>query len=118
MRFDIKYIQIVNSLKIQYDPVMTSLLRNSSTQWRVVVTTGKFLKTLKLLQLEYKSWDSPTAETESNTTNTEQNRHFHSVSSHNKRTQHTEDAVLSWIPIYSQSIHGLLLACTQSVARG
>ncbi|XP_029300802.1 heat shock protein 30-like [Cottoperca gobio] len=28
---------------------------------------GKFLNTLALLQLEYKSWDSPTAETESNT---------------------------------------------------
>ncbi|CAK6962055.1 heat shock protein 30-like [Scomber scombrus] len=79
--------------------------------------TRKFLKTLVLLQLEYKSWDSPTAETESNTTNTEENRHFHSLSSHNKRTQHTEDAVLSWTPVYSQSIHGLLLACTQSVAR-
>lgn len=26
--------------------------------------TGKFLKTLELLQVEYKSWDSQTAETE------------------------------------------------------
>ncbi|XP_037607890.1 heat shock protein beta-11 [Sebastes umbrosus] len=42
--------------------------------------TGKFLKTLDLLQLEYKSWDSPTAETESDT---KENTHF------NKRTQHT-----------------------------
>ncbi len=66
----------------------SALLSNSPTQWRAVVMTGKFLKTLELLQFQYKSWDSPTAETESNTSNTEENTHFNSVSSHNKRTQH------------------------------
>lgn len=62
-----------NFLKNRNDPVKSGVLSNSSTQWRAVVTTGKFPKTLDLLQLEYKSWDSPTAETESNSSNTEEN---------------------------------------------
>ncbi|XP_058473629.1 heat shock protein 30-like [Solea solea] len=39
--------------------------------------TGKFLKTLELLQLEYKSVDSPTAETEDNTRRTDTLTVFH-----------------------------------------
>ena len=99
-------------------PVTSSLLCNSSTQWRAVVMTGKFLKTLELLQLEYKSWDSPTAETERHT---EEKRHFNSVWSDNKRTQHwthSQDDVLSWTPVCPQTIHGLLLARPQSVSTG
>ncbi|KAI3361673.1 hypothetical protein L3Q82_002036 [Scortum barcoo] len=58
------------------DCALTSaLLSNSSTHWRAVVMTRNFLKTLELLQLQNKSWDRPTAQTESNTSKTEEKTH-------------------------------------------